>query len=212
MKLDRLVLASLLTLPLAACLDEGESSDDVEELATTESELCTDGAADRTVVFRDHDGFSGGTSLGPSSNYDRPACADRYSVEITGVGAATQDFYVQGGWGESLPLTAEACPFALAKVQTQEYKLTGFNCSGSFCIPQYGWVNVGGDITLGGVWKETIWGNHECQLVPESPLPTFQPNAFRSKVRVSVSALVWAVFFPAYKKATAGVYSNYIIY
>jgi hypothetical protein len=203
------VFASLICLPLAACVDETEPE---EELGTTESNLCTDGTADAVVAFQDHNGFSGATSPGPTSNYDRSACSDRFSVEVTGVGSATQEFSVTGGWGEALPVTAEVCTLALANVQTQEYRLTGFNCSGQLCLPVYGWQNVGNDVLLQGQWQAGFGGNYSCNLVPTSPLPTLQPNAFRSKVRVSVRAYAWALFFPAYKKGTAGVWSNYIIY
>jgi hypothetical protein len=206
--MNRFTLASLLSiLPLAACVDEAEPADTEENLGTTESELCTDGTADAVVAFKDKQGFSGASSAGPSSSYDRAACADHYSVEVTGVGAATQPFFVTAGWGEPLLNDAQSCPLALATVQTQEYRQTGFNCSGMFCIPKYGWVNVGNEITMHGVWTPGNFGGCNLALEPGQQLPTFQPSFFRSKVRVSVRAFAWAVFFPAYKKAMGGVYS-----
>jgi hypothetical protein len=206
----RTVLASLFCLPLVACVADDESQ--TENLGTTESNLCTDGAADAVVAFQNANGFSGATSPGPTSNYDRAACADRYTVEVTGVSAASQPFEITGGWGEALPVTEDVCTLALANVQAQEYTLTGFNCAGQFCIPTYGWKNVGSEVLLQGQWQAGFGNSHTCNLVPASPLPTLQPSAFRSKVRVSVRAYAWALFFPAFKKGQAGVWSDYIIH
>jgi hypothetical protein len=214
MTTKHLALLSLLCSPLAACVTdagEGAGALDDETLGTTESTLCSDGAADAVVPFEDLGGFSGATSALPTNSYDHPACSDRFAVEVTGVSAATQSFSVAADWGESLPSTQSACELALANVQTHEYAMTGFNCSGSICFPVYGWRQVGGDITLRGNWLP-FFGSHYCALVPDSPLPELQPSAFRSKVRVSVRAYAWAVFFPAYKRGEAGVYSQPIIY
>jgi hypothetical protein len=204
--MNRLAIVSLLcTLPLTACLDEAGDADlEEENTSATVSALCTDGAADAVVAFVDKGGESTAVSPGLSSGYDRAACADHFSVEVTGVSGATQPFKVVGGWGQALPNTAEACPMALAAVQAQEYRWT-LSCSGTLCVPVYKWFNVGSEVTLHGVWYSGTFGG--CELVPESPLPTFQPSTLRSKVRVSVRALAWAVFFPAYKKAEAGVFS-----
>ena len=95
-------------------------------------------------------------------------------------------------------------------MQTHQYGNTGLNCSGGFCIPTYGWTQVGGDIGLHGKWLP-FFGGHICQMEADSPLPVFQPSLLRSKVRVSVRAYAWALFFPAYKKGKAGVYSQPII-
>jgi hypothetical protein len=153
----------------------------------------------------------GAVSALTTNNYDHPACSDRFTVEVTGVSQATQPFSAYGGWGEGLPATQSACALALANVQTHEHKVVSFNCNGGLCLPVYGWQQVGGDITLRGTWLP-FFGSFYCALKPDSPLPVLQPNALRSKVRVAVRAYAWAVFFPAYKRGEAGVYSQPIIY
>lgn len=209
MRLGRTVLASLICLPLAACIDDGEELETEEELGTTESALCSDGAPNAIVAFQDAGGFSGATSAQPTNAYDHPDCSDRFTVEVTGVSNATQPFSISGGWGESLPATESSCGLAFANVQTHEYRMS-FQCSGQLCYPVWGWHQVGGDIPLHGEWRPTFGGYH-CVLVPNTPLPVLQPTSFRSKVRVAVRAYAWALFFPAYKRGEAGVLSLPII-
>ena len=209
MTVRRFLFASLICMPLTACL--AEEPEETEELSTTESDLCTDGAADAVVAFQDTGGFSGATSAQPTSSYDRAACSDRYTVEVTGVSQATQPFNITGGWGESLPNTQQTCELAFANVQAQEYRVTSWNCSGQFCLPVYSWQNVGAEVSLHGQWTP-FFDSYFCQLVPSSPLPTLQPSVWRSKVRVAVRAYAWALLFPAYKRGEAGVYSQEIIY
>jgi hypothetical protein len=208
MRLGRIVFASLMCLPLAACIDDEDI--ETEELGTTESALCSDGAANAIVAFDDAGGFSGAKSAQPTNAYDHPDCSDRYTVEVTGVSSATQPYSVRGGWGESLPTTESSCTLAFANVQTHEYRMS-FQCSGQLCYPVWGWHQVGGDITVHGEWKPGFGGNYDCVMVPNSPLPVLQPTALRSKVRVAVRAYAWALFFPAYKRGEAGVYSMPII-
>jgi len=204
------VLASLICLPLVGCLDENAVEEE-ENLSTTESNLCSDGAPDAVVAFDDYGGESSAKSALPTNSYDHPACSDRFTVEVTGVGAATQEFSVLGGWGEPLPTTSQsACELAFANVQTHEYRST-LNCSGGLCFPQWGWHQVGGDVLLQGQWTP-FFGSHLCLMAPTSPLPVFQPSLSRSKVRVAVRAYAWALFFPAYKKGEAGLWSAPIIY
>jgi hypothetical protein len=208
----RSLLTSMICLLLAGCLSGAETeAPDAEELGSIESTLCSDGAADAVVAFQDKGGTSGATSALTTDNYDHPACSDRFTVEITGVSQATQPFSAFGGWGEGLPTTQATCELALANVQTHEYRVVSFNCGGTICVPVYGWQQVGGDITLRGNWLP-FFGSHYCALLPDSPLPVLQPSAFRSKVRVAVRAYAWALFFPAYKRGEAGVYSQPIIY
>jgi hypothetical protein len=212
MNIHRSVLVSMICLPLAGCMDDAEPDAlDAEDLGTTESTLCSDGAADAVVAFDDEGGFSGATSALPTNSYDHPACSDRYTVEVTGVSQATQAFSVAAGWGEGMPTTEATCELALANVQAHEYKVVSWSCGGQLCLPQYGWQPVGGEVTLRGEWVP-FFGGHFCSLKPDSPLPVFQPSAFRSKVRVAVRAYAWALFFPAYKRGEAGVYSQPIIY
>jgi hypothetical protein len=207
----RSAILSMICLPLAGCLDAEPDAASLEEVGTIESTLCSDGAADAVVAFDDLGGFSGATSALPTSSYDHPACSDRFTVEVTGVSQATQPFSVAGDWGEGLPTSQSACELALANVQTHQHIVVGWSCSGSFCFPIYAWQQVGGDITLRGTWLP-FFGSHYCALVPDSPLPELPPSALRSKVRVAVRAYAWAVFFPAYKRGEAGVYSQPIIY
>ncbi len=95
-KMTRNVLVSMICLPLAACMTEGEEPG-AEDLSTTESPLCSDGAADAVVSFVDAGGQSGAVSALATNNYDHPACSDRFTVEITGVSSATQPFSAYGG-------------------------------------------------------------------------------------------------------------------
>lgn len=194
----------------AACATDEEAIDE-EETSTVESKLCSDGAANAVVAFDDLGGESAVTSSLPTNSYDHPECSDRFAVEVTGVSAATQAFSVIGGWGEALPQTQQQCELVFANVQTSQYGFKGLNCTGSLCVPTYGWTQVGGDIFMHGKWVP-FFGGHVCQMVADSPLPVFQPSSLRTKVRVSVRAYAWALFFPAYKKGKAGVYSAPIIY
>jgi hypothetical protein len=205
-----MALACALTTAACAIEDEGAEEGEEEE-STVVSALCSDGAANAVVAFDDLGGESAATSSLPTNSYDHPACSDRYAVEVTGVSAATDEFSVIAGWGEAMPQTQSQCDLAFANVQTHQYGHQGFSCSGQFCIPQYGWSQVGADITLRGKWLPDF-GGYRCRLVADSPLPVFQPSLLRSKVRVSVRAYAWALFFPAFKKAKAGVYSQPIIY
>lgn len=211
----RSAILSMICLPLAACMSDAQDAEldalDAEDVGTIESTLCSDGPADVTVAFVDEGGTSGAASALPTNSYDHPACSDRFAVEVTGVSQATQPFSVVGGWGEGLPTTQSACELALANVQTHEYRVVSFNCSGSICFPVYGWQQVGGDITLRGHWLP-FFGSYYCGLRLDSPLPVLQPSSFRSKVRVAVRAYAWALFFPAYKRGEAGVYSQPVIY
>jgi hypothetical protein len=62
-KMTRTVLASMICLPLAACMTDGDTEDlDAEDLGTTESPLCSDGVADAVVSFADTGGQSGAVS------------------------------------------------------------------------------------------------------------------------------------------------------
>ena len=206
-----MALACALTAACAIEEDGAEEVGDEEETATVESALCSDGAANAVVAFDDLGGESAATSSLPTNSYDHPACSDRYAVEVTGVGSATDKYSVIADWGENMPQSQAQCDLALANVQTHQYGFKGYNCAGNLCVPTYGWSQVGADITLRGKWKP-FFGGHICELEPDSPLPVFQPSLLRSKVRVSVRAYAWALFFPAYKKAKAGVYSQPIIY
>jgi hypothetical protein len=211
-QLSTIIFASL--LPLTACAidptDGDELVEDEPEVSTVSSNLCSDGAANGTVAFSQGAGELTVTSALATNNYDHPACSDRYAVEVTGVNAATGEFFVTADWGENLPTTQSACELAVANVQTHQYAVTSFNCGGQICFPVYGWSPVGGEITMNGQWVTSPFDPsvHWCELAPQSPLPTFQPSAFRSKVRVSVRAYAWALFFPSYRRAEAGVISN----
>ena len=201
-------ILAMLCLPLASCaLDDGPNPDATgdEELGTTWSALCSDGAADATVAFVDKGGYVSATSALPTDNYDHPACSDRYPVEVTGVSQATQPFSVAADWGEALPTTRSACELAMLNVQTHEYKMQP--CGGGICLPNYIRSQVGSDITLRGTWL-SFFGNHYCGLVADSPLPELQPSAIRDKVRVAVRAYVAAMIFPIYKRGEAGVNSQ----
>jgi hypothetical protein len=211
MNLHRSVVVSMICLPLAGCMDDANPDAlDTENVGTVESTLCSDGDADAVVAFDDADGFSGATSALPTNSYDHPACSDRYTVEITGVSQATQEFLAAADWGEGLPTTQSACELALANVQAHEYRVVSWSCGAQICFPVYAWQPVGSEITLRGNWMP-FFGGHYCALVPDSPLPVFQPSALRSKVRVAVRAYAWAVFFPAFKRGEAGVFSLPIV-
>ncbi|MEM9487847.1 MAG: hypothetical protein AAGC55_01820 [Myxococcota bacterium] len=173
------------------------------ELGTITSTLCSDGAADVTLAYGDDPLTIAASSAQTSNNYDGPGCSDRFVVEVTGLNAATEPYFVIAGWGEGLPTNEGSCELAVANVQTHAYGMQ-FDCSGTFCVPVYNWSPVGNEITMRGNWIPFFDGGF-CSLVPDQPLPLLQPSWFRSRVRVSVRAYGWAIFFPAYKRARAGI-------
>jgi hypothetical protein len=183
-----------------------------ETVGTTSSPLCTDDGPNATIAYDRNPGtWSTVTSLYPSNAYDHPDCSDRFTVEVTGVDAAYQAFTVHGSWGQSLPTNEEACKLAFANVQTHEYVRTIKCGGGGFCWYTYEWQPVGDEVLLKGVWAK-YWNREECWLEPTgASLPTLEPSSTRKKVRVAVRAYGWALFFPSYKRAIAGVHTWEII-
>lgn len=186
----RTAILSMICLPLTACMLDAEGLEEIapEDLGTTESALCSDGPPDAVVAFNEQGGLSVATSALPTENFDHPGCEGRFVVEVTGLAEATYPFSVAAGIADLSGVHPIECSWSGVAVQTYEYGLKGFQCSGGgLCVPVIGWRQVGDEIALHGVMKQGL-GDDYCELVPESPLPQFQPSVLRSKIRVAVSA------------------------
>jgi len=108
-------LTSMISLTVASCaledMQDGEAGElDGENIGTTQSTLCTDDGANAIEPFVEDAGFLVATSALPTNYYDHPACSDRYTVEVTGVNAATHGFEVAADWGELLPIQGGSNP------------------------------------------------------------------------------------------------------
>jgi hypothetical protein len=177
-------LSLSLSLSLAAACGAPAPGDD-EPVAALHSELCTDGAADRTLSWSGFDCFGGGAaSTSPSSSFDRPACADSFTVEITGTRGRT--FNPVAAWGEAMPTTQAACRTAFAEVE-----ISGRATGGA-------WQSVLSRRTLQGQWFAT---RGYC-LMPALPQITGSPH---DRIRIAVKAYSFPLFAVIFKRAYGGV-------
>ncbi len=208
-KTHRFILCGMLITaacggPLEPELSEGTTEDVESWIGSTASGLCTDGPADAVLNYN---GSVFASSPLTTDQYDGPGCSDRWVVEVQGVNQAQDDYRVWSRWrfADLNGLNQSSCSLAFSSIQLFEYTIQSWNCgSGIFCYPVYGWSQYGSDVLLQGVWED-----NKCRMKTHaSSYPVFSPSFFRSKVRIAVRNFGWALFFPVYKKAEAGIHKD----
>lgn len=207
-----LTLATLALLPACGLPDAPDAHDaETPVAASRSSALCTDGAPDATVAFRNHGGLLTADSPLSSDQYDRSDCDDRFVTQVDGTLGG--ELAISGDWaGGTWNLPEITCSFAFASVRSYGHRprrcRIGAVCTGG------DWVSLGPDVLLHGRYYALgapFTGGY-CVMEPTEPgqqLPSFTSSPYDS-VRVGVRAF-WFGFGGGYVPARAGVYSREII-
>jgi hypothetical protein len=171
------VLGSL----LAGCGTAPEADDaSVDEAAVgqTSSALCTDAGAANYSAALGGEGSSV-TRTSPSRTYGSAACSGLYVVEATNT--LGKSFQINANWGEALPNTEQACPFALLTATAYGYK-NGV------------WTNLGTK-SAGGQWT-TFFDSGFCSI----GVGWSQVNSQYTKVRIASKAAAFLLFSASPRK------------
>jgi hypothetical protein len=176
-----------LALTFGACGAPEEALDDEEQpVAALRSNLCTDGAADRALDWSSFDGCGGGASSAqPTSGYDRPACADMFTVEISGTQG--RSFNPVASWGEPLPRDMIGCRGAVMEVE-----VAGRTAGGT-------WETVLSRRMIRGEWDAA---RGTCRMVRLPPIESSPHARIRIAIKAYLAYSFGAIF---YKRAYGGV-------
>lgn len=180
------VLGTLLAGCGAAPESEGADQAGLDEaqVGQTSSALCTDvGAANYAAPLGSSEG-SAVSSTSPTRTYGSAQCQGMYVVEATSTLGKT--FNLSATWGEALPNTEQACPFALLTATAYGYK------NGQ-------WYNLGTK-SAGGQWT-TFFDSGFCSI----NVDWAQASSQYSKVRVAAKAAAFLLFSSSPRKVTASV-------
>ncbi len=199
-------LFAMTSLGLTGCGAEGDPADEAaaaDEIGVLEEALCTDAAATNASLPMNISNGAETASTSPTSTYGTSACTGHYVVEVTNtLGRNITPFAT---WGEALPGTEQACPFALLEAEAWGW-VPSKKIGSYWTLPYWKYLGkqtAGGHMVGGGIF--TPWcaiGTGFAQIV----------NSPYSKIRVSAKAAALAVFFTVPKKVKAGIQNEVIIY